>query len=155
MHFYTFLMEKVADKCLCYKCVFLKSAADYCHVHSGKFDELIFMKWNYAILLSGSSLFNPMHSLPVFVVSSSSSLGIFLIVPACVLLPLPPVCSHSSCVSIEGAQRVRERGRVREIWGGTEELHSRPLFHLSGFQLQHDALKANSWTSPLLPRTKG
>lgn len=46
----------------------------------------------------------------------------------------------------------REGGRVP----GTEELHSRPPFHLSTsrFQLQRNALKANSETFPHPQRTK-
>ena len=85
----------------------------------------------------------------VFVVSSFSSLVIFLITPVVYLRYF----SLFVLIHLVSPLKVDEEGgRVL----GTEELHSRPLFHLStsSFQLQCDALKANSETSPHPQRTK-
>lgn len=49
MHFYTFLMENVAEKGF----FFFLRAAVQCNIHSGKCDELIFslLKGNFVIVL--------------------------------------------------------------------------------------------------------
>lgn len=114
MRFYTFLMENVAEKCVC---VFLKRAAVHCNIHSGKLDELIFitLKWNYSILLLGFSLLwkTLFLLLPDVLRSSSSSLVIFLIVP---------VVSFSCCprfvlIYLVSLLKVHEEG-ARESSGG-------------------------------------
>lgn len=145
-----------------YNAVFIPFRREECWKEQHKYDMMICpgIKWNYIILLfTVHSLHKDEHISRTFYVSSR--LCCFIVFLPCDIFSSPllcpstifPICSHSSCVSIEGVRGGEGRG---ERDPRTEELHSGPPFHLStsGFQLQRDTLKANSETSPLPVRTK-
>lgn len=122
---YLFNGECSREMCQCF--LFFLRAAVHCNIHSGKFDELIFipLKWDYVILLSGFSLctFSLTSCVCCFIIFFTCNI---FDRPCCVLLLLSPVCSQSSCVSIEGARGgsdgVRESSRGQKRF--TAGLHS-------------------------------